>query len=155
MSGLTVSNTTVTALGQRFVTKADTASVVSLGSATVTSDSGVAGTLGSWSQIIASTAAESYITAVGIVLTSGINAADFPVFIELGTGAAASEVVKWASVAPITGTTATLGVVIPVGPPFRVTASKRVAARLSVNSTGSRNFTVYVYGLPISQTEGN
>jgi hypothetical protein len=97
--GLTVSNTTVTALGQRFVTKADTASSKSLGSATVPSDSGVAGTLGTWTEIITSTAAESYITAVGIVLTSGINATDFPVFIELGTGAAASEVVKWASVA--------------------------------------------------------
>jgi hypothetical protein len=153
--GLTVSNTTVTALGQRFVTKADTASSKSLGSATVPSDSGVAGTLGTWTEIITSTAAESYITAVGIVLTSGINATDFPVFIELGTGAAASEVVKWASVAPLVGTTATLGCTMLLTPPFRVTASKRVAARVSVNSAGNRNFTVHVYGLPISQTEGN
>jgi hypothetical protein len=72
----------------RVVTKADTASATSLGSSLAVASDGGADTYGSWVQIIASTAAESYITAVGVyVPTATFAAGDFPVFLELGTGA--------------------------------------------------------------------
>jgi hypothetical protein len=155
--GLTVSNTTVTALGQRFVTKADTASGTSLGSATVSSDSGSANTYGSWAQIIASTAAESYITELGITLPASNTpiASDGPMTLQLGTGAAASEVVKYERLIPFAAYTAGTVYLIKLDAPFRVTASKRVAARLKGARTATVDVVVAVYGLPITQTEGN
>jgi hypothetical protein len=152
------STTVNVAANKILVTKADTASSTSLGSATVSSDAGVVDTYGTWTQIIASTAAESYITALGITIPSSSTptVSDGPLAIQLGIGAAASEVAKFEQLVPITTYTAKYCYIVKLDIPFRVTASKRIAARLKqAGSTTVTNLTVAVHGLPISQTEGN
>lgn len=139
----------------RNATKADTASSTSLGSATVSADSGVGGSYGSWYQIIASTAVESYITSIAVHYTTAGASGDLPVYLQLAMGGAGSEVVKWERIIPFPSSAANLPVIVPLDVPFRVTASKRIAARVQVQSATSRDFSVRVYGLPISQTEGN
>jgi hypothetical protein len=44
---------------------------------------------------------------------------------------------------------------LPLAVPFRVTSGKRVAARVKAHSGLNTNFQVHVFGLPITQTEGN
>jgi hypothetical protein len=156
MAQYPAASTTITVTPVRLVTKADTATGISLGSGTVSSDAGFADTYGSWAQIISSTAAESYITELAVHVDGGtLASADLPALIELGTGGAGSEVVKMEALCPFTVSANDVGYSIPLRVPFRVTASKRIAARIRTANNATKSITVYVIGLPISQVEGN
>jgi hypothetical protein len=146
----------------RLVTKSDTSGEVLL-SATVSTAST---TMGSWVQVTASTAAEYYVTHVSAVQTGGTLAsgtvADLPMLVDLGQGAAASEVVRASlafSQAFYNGTANILAHTRTLGAPLRISSGTRLALRAakSANTAGGtmNGVLIHLTCVPVSAVEGN
>lgn len=148
-----------TVVPSKLVTKADAASGTSLGSNTPVADNGSPDAYGSWAQVVASTAAESYITEMAITIPTSSAPAlgDSPITLQLGIGGSGSEVVKFERVVPLSATVAARqSFLMRLDIPLHVTASRRIAVRIKAANTSSTvALSVTLYGLPISQVEGN
>jgi hypothetical protein len=119
---------------------------------------------GSWVQVTASTAAEYYITGVSITPAgSGTTSAntDGPFLVDIGRGAAASEVVQ--ATVPV-GVLATNGSAFywsgtaDIIAPLRVASGQRLAARvarMSAGTTSAVSFYVALTVVPYLNVEGN
>lgn len=95
---------------------------------TVTGD-GVAHTKGAWSQIVASTSADCTLLDVLVTSDTFASATDTSTLLDIGVGAAASEVVVIPDI-PIGYFQATAGVMLLYRFPVSIAAGSRVAARL-------------------------
>jgi hypothetical protein len=146
----------------RFVMKQNTAGQsVSTASSVSTAASGTG--YGSWVQVTASTSVENYIVGVCLDLdnVSG-DQADGPILVDVGRGAAASEVTLATipcGVASLTTGTAYQWMGEAILPaPIRVATSSRIAVRLArfrSGSTSALTGSVGVYFVPYLSVEGN
>jgi hypothetical protein len=119
---------------------------------------------GSWVQVTASTSAEYYITAVTITPQAGGTTAaisDGPFVVDIGRGAAASEVVQAqvpVGVLTVDGASAWWSGTTAIGAPLRVASGQRLAARIARISAGTvsaASFYVALTVVPYLNVEGN
>lgn len=146
----------------RFVMKQNTAGqTVATASSVSTPASGTS--YGSWVQVTASTSVEYYIVGVAISTSTTRASGDLdgPILVDVGRGAAASEVAL--ATAPCGNPYASGSNYGWVGEaylpaPIRVASSSRIAvrvARVAAGSTSAQTFTVAVYYVPYLSVEGN
>lgn len=162
--GLSISNPssstpTVTVTPTKMVTKSNTAGQALLSASATTSSTN--GTMGSWAQVTASTAAEYYIGSVGAIVTTTTGSGWYgPILVDIGIGGAGAETLV-ASVV-IMGEQTYNSSAEPSGfaaldVPLRVAAGTRVAIRASLAATGAatRAVLTYLSATPVANVEGN
>ena len=105
---------------------------------------GGADTLGSWTQLIASLGADSYLNAVYAVrstIASGV--ANISYAIEIGTGASPSTIARFPLRLQHDTDGAAYNAVFPIIPPIKIASGTKVSARIT-SSTGSETLNINI-----------
>lgn len=137
----------------RLATKQNAAGAQTVGSVSLST---VAGAYTAWSQIVASTSTQLYLTVVTVIVNSTLSDGAQPYLVQIGRGAAGSEVVlAEVVVAASRSSLAPQVSVIPLAVPLRVASASRLAANVYTPSDSGTAVRVYVTGVPYANVEGN